>query len=466
MNDYVYPVNGGMEDWAYGASWDTERVVQCTPDTFGGYPAEKTTYDNSTLRVFNMLVECSNSKIPRASSLGSAVDLMNRNGAGNGHISRNLRLSLLAIELVQPWLSIRQVNELPLAEDIIPLQETAPEATAAQRREQCQATKRVRVPANSREVVIKWQVGGSLQVDRTSVWYAKWSDVSEQMLADCINQPALNVVEGMLEGTAITDTSGVTQFSSTGTTKNGIFAASIDVSMFQPTDVIVVLAMARVDQAWANPKDPHLPDVPPQSHIVNARTNPDWHHEKPDGKVIQGRLDWFSQPLTIEMGEAMGDEVETIELSTRWNDDGLAPSNGGETSPGKVPSSPKPHKPKKSDGDKASFGRLVVAVVFLGLALGLVFMARQVYLRHLMRKAQRSRLRDFIENESAISPGLQHVNGDNDLATDAHFSDHPEDDDGENGDYENGGVEMGRYSDRPKKKKNNNTKPQLPRTMT
>jgi hypothetical protein len=465
MNDYVYPVNGGMEDWAYGASWDTERVVQCTPDTFGGYPAEKTTYDNSTLRVFNMLVECSNSKIPRASTLGSAVDLMNRNGAGNGHISRNLRLSLLAIELVQPWLSIRQVNDLLLTEDIVPLQEPAQDAS--QRREQCQTMKRVRVPANSRKVVIEWQVGGSLQVDRTNVWYAKWSDVSEQMLVDCINQPALNVVEGMLQGTAITDTSGVTQFSSKGTTKNGIFAASIDVSMFQPTDVIVVLAMARVDQAWANSKDPHVPDVPPQSHIVNARTNPDWHHEKPDGKVIQGRLDWFSQPLTIEMGEAMSaDDVETIELSTRWNDDAdSGPDNSGETPPAISPSS-KPHKPQTSGGDKSSFGRFVVSVVFLGLVLGLAFMARQVYLRHLMRKAQRSRLREFIENESAISPGLQHVNGDNDLAADAHFSEHPDDDDDDVNGAENGGhVEMGRYSDRPNKKKSAKS-PQLPRTMT
>jgi hypothetical protein len=36
MNSILYPVNGGMEDWAYAGSWDS-LVVQCRPGTFGGY---------------------------------------------------------------------------------------------------------------------------------------------------------------------------------------------------------------------------------------------------------------------------------------------------------------------------------------------------------------------------------------------------------------------------------------------
>eukprot|EP00967_Tisochrysis_lutea_P035660 scaffold42792_cov34-Tisochrysis_lutea.AAC.5 len=31
MNDLVYPVHGGMEDWGYAASWDTPNVKPCTP---------------------------------------------------------------------------------------------------------------------------------------------------------------------------------------------------------------------------------------------------------------------------------------------------------------------------------------------------------------------------------------------------------------------------------------------------
>ena len=51
MNDAVYPVHGGMEDWAYAASWDAPRLTPCRPLTHGGYAAERTaTYENATAR--------------------------------------------------------------------------------------------------------------------------------------------------------------------------------------------------------------------------------------------------------------------------------------------------------------------------------------------------------------------------------------------------------------------------------
>ncbi len=34
MSETVYPVNGGLEDWAYGAGWDTDRnptLSECKP---------------------------------------------------------------------------------------------------------------------------------------------------------------------------------------------------------------------------------------------------------------------------------------------------------------------------------------------------------------------------------------------------------------------------------------------------
>ena len=38
MSKMVYPVGGGMEDWAYGASWDNEdekaTVERCFPQTY------------------------------------------------------------------------------------------------------------------------------------------------------------------------------------------------------------------------------------------------------------------------------------------------------------------------------------------------------------------------------------------------------------------------------------------------
>ena len=40
MNDVIYPVEGGMEDWAYGGSWHSEKTT-CKPKTYNGYAKEK-----------------------------------------------------------------------------------------------------------------------------------------------------------------------------------------------------------------------------------------------------------------------------------------------------------------------------------------------------------------------------------------------------------------------------------------
>lgn len=106
MNDKVYYVRGGMEDWAFAGSWDPDRVIQCAPRTFGGYSAEKTTYNNSTLRAFNMLVETSYPKTPARNDLGKRNNpLDSTSGEDNGHIVRNLRLALLAMDVVEPYVS-------------------------------------------------------------------------------------------------------------------------------------------------------------------------------------------------------------------------------------------------------------------------------------------------------------------------------------------------------------------------
>lgn len=37
MTDTVYPVRGGMEDWAYASGWDYEKdatLFKCVPDTY------------------------------------------------------------------------------------------------------------------------------------------------------------------------------------------------------------------------------------------------------------------------------------------------------------------------------------------------------------------------------------------------------------------------------------------------
>lgn len=72
LQDTVYDVNGGFEDWAYGASWDTDNVSKtCFSDN---YPEKwPKTYDDVSNRNFVYLVEASNNKIPAAEKMGNEL---------------------------------------------------------------------------------------------------------------------------------------------------------------------------------------------------------------------------------------------------------------------------------------------------------------------------------------------------------------------------------------------------------
>ena len=397
MNDLVYPVRGGMEDWAYAGSWDTDRVIQCQPTTFGGYPAEKTIYNPSTLRVFNMLVESSDQKIPPAKSLGTSEEVLQSTSTGTGYVSRNMRLSLLAIELVEPYVKFTEVNELTLSADVVPL--------TARGGRTCQTTKTVGVPYNSLRTVLQWTVGGAMTIDNTQLWYGRWDDIPETVL-DCLSQPNLDDVQKyMKNGTIMTASSGTGQFSSAGASPP--FAGSIDISNFQEGDQIVVVASARVDQSWSHKPSGNVgPDVLPQSHIVNARTNQSWYHESA-GMIVQGRLDWFSIPLTIVLEKRMPTntdaDVIAVELSDRFANYTFATANSATES-----TSPSTTTTAASSSKKAAKVTGVTALIILAVGAVVLGFAGRAYIRHRMRVVRRTQVREFIEDETAPSPGLRH----------------------------------------------------------
>jgi len=127
-------VTGGMEDWGYAASWEnqfydaeSQPFHPCKPTTFGGYPEEKTIYNNITNRAFNMLVETSKSKEPRAGDLGdfkelykANVDFFRTEGITTefvGHVPRNVRLALMMIEMAQPLVRWVDAASAPASQD-------------------------------------------------------------------------------------------------------------------------------------------------------------------------------------------------------------------------------------------------------------------------------------------------------------------------------------------------------------
>jgi hypothetical protein len=77
MTSVVYPVGGGMEDWAYGAGWDTQQskaaIQSCDPQT---YPLDKDFFTKTSLSHIATaiyLIEMDDNKNPPESAYGSRL---------------------------------------------------------------------------------------------------------------------------------------------------------------------------------------------------------------------------------------------------------------------------------------------------------------------------------------------------------------------------------------------------------
>jgi hypothetical protein len=358
MNEKVYYVRGGMEDWAFAGSWDPDRVIECQPLTFGGYPAEKTRYNNSTLRAFNMLIETSNKKEPTRDSLGKRTQpLVSSSGEENGHIARNIRLALLAMDVVEPYVSIRGVEGLELEDDVVPavnprrydgssyLENSKmlwlPESGRRRRLNDLGLLDKRRSLSSS--TTITWTVGGSFDIDATELVYGSW-DALPSNLADATTgfYPSLEALSFMQSNEFTTapaaETQGRSRWHSKGAYPisndddiNPTFEATIDLSKYPPGSKIAVFAKAKVDKAWLNPAANVGPSIlGPVSHIVNARANPSYFATNA-GKIIRGRQDswWYSAPVTLVVGSL--DEEDEVVKDATLNNVPLALMNGHAT---------------------------------------------------------------------------------------------------------------------------------------
>lgn len=343
MNDKVYYVRGGMEDWAFAGSWDPERVVQCNPATFGGYPAEKTTYNNSTLRAFNMLIETSDPKAPARNELGKrSQPLVSSNDANNGHIARNMRLALLAMDVVEPYVSIRGVEGMTFEDDVTP----GVNMRRYNGMSHFDNSKIVWVPgtdmgddgsgdtnkthgerkalSKTSTTTISWTAGGAFNIDNTNLIYGPW-DLLPSNLADA-NDGTYPSAETMalinsLDNFITVDPSNADEEGLVGRSRwhvngphptkspndeNPTFEAEIDLSKYPPGTTLAIFAKAKVDKNWLEPAANVGPSgLGPVSHIVNARRNPNYFASNA-GKIIRGRKDdwWYSVPITLVVGQA------------------------------------------------------------------------------------------------------------------------------------------------------------------
>ena len=301
INSIVYPVNGGMEDWAYAGSWGSGKGA-CTPSSFGGYPAERTAYDaTNSLRLLNILIEAGPKHPPHA-KYGSTDELLRASGVGDGHIARSVRMSLMVLDAVEPYVVW-----------------VAPPASLA-----CAAG----------EQPVAWEVGGAFTVDATQVLSGAWG--SRTLCAYAVEDAVAPTLRGCDLGseatlaaggahiavagvplaaidrtTAVQSGAKSTRWTASGWAQRDMGAAPFFLPRFTacvplPADGSAVFAVvrARVDQGWGKKlKTPVYPNIAPQSHYVNARTNLNWAatvstpakgNAPAEVHRIVGRLDWLS----------------------------------------------------------------------------------------------------------------------------------------------------------------------------
>ncbi len=247
-------------------------------------------YNSATLRAFNILVETSSRKTP-TSGLGTSKDVLVQGTSGNGHVSRNIRLSVSAIDMVEPYLSIVRVNNRTVLGDFRPLKVRS-----------CKSLPTVTVAANANKVTMYWTVGGAISIDETQVWIAPAEVATNAVLRGCVRQPLAAMISKVFTGGA--KLSGTGFLASGGrkpahsSTIGPRFTSTISLPPSSGSGGYVVMVSARVDSSWASQPSNVAPDVPPQSHMANVRTNASWKHSSAN-HVVEGRLVWYSMPIRI-----------------------------------------------------------------------------------------------------------------------------------------------------------------------
>lgn len=154
--------------------------------------------------------------------------------------------------------------------------------------------------------LVTWTVGGSFTVNETFL-YGKWGNVPAKF--DGIGKLRTGQIRRALESVDFLTTpiqSGLTNWARNN---NGIgveqtFEAQLDLSSYPIGTKIAVFAIAKVDQNWGTKPNNVWPDVYPQAHIANGRTNKIYKMKKFNSKgqikrIVKSRLFWISVPLTI-----------------------------------------------------------------------------------------------------------------------------------------------------------------------
>lgn len=243
MGALVYPVNGGMEDWAYGASW-AGQGVECRPETLGGYSKEKVKIEPGAQRCVTFLVETAREKKPLEHTLGGDENMMQKGAPEDGHVPRNVRLLMSAVDVVEPYVVVD--------EKVVVNKDKMPE--------------------------VSWGVGGAFIVDGTALQWAS-ADGKRHGISDVMNGDIIYTENG-------------------GSVRR--FSRAIEGAFGSKSDPIYMRTVAVVDQQYATQPNESVPNVSPQSHLMAARASVNWNFSAGTHKV-QGRDIFVSDTFEVSV---------------------------------------------------------------------------------------------------------------------------------------------------------------------
>jgi hypothetical protein len=296
INSLVYPVDGGMEDWLYAAGWDKDELKKCN----SGVTNDIT--DGPQNRAIVYLVETSNDKHPTDSSLGGPHDPLVNTSPNNGHVPRNMRLALTAIDVVQPYVCFNKIDTKYVSETM------------------------------SLDVDLTWMVGGAFHVENTFVELVK----APMNYIEREKQNNFNYYLELLDSYVQTNNNGrrlrdrdtfnrrltpkkIPSYSESGDGKWANVLSRKNSSYFHNTVKLTtntntnngdsktivlqpgeywLIAWAEVDKDWGVSGQGFPKDKQPQSYLANARTNPGWSSSN-KGRQIKGRQLWPSEHVAI-----------------------------------------------------------------------------------------------------------------------------------------------------------------------
>ena len=231
-----YSVAGGFEDWAYGASWSNQVAPTCDMSKSNGNTggskhvynvAQATTYSDDSNRCMVYLIETSNDKIVNPDTLGHRTNMLQMGAPGDGHVPRNVRASLMMVDMARPYIQIVSIK------------------------------RRKGPPGSIKDILtVSYAVGGCLEVDRTRVEVKYCS--SGKVIASSDAQSGNCIWNSARPTGSVMDPFTNPEF----TVELEVFSEVLDGYKF---DVVV---SANVDAKYARVEKEANPAGPPQLNIV------------------------------------------------------------------------------------------------------------------------------------------------------------------------------------------------------